>query len=140
MARRKPEVVELSHGLYDRFDAAADALPRVEEFTLRVPAVAGQEFGYILRIRHARGMTLQFEIDHPRVPDAAGVVMAPFRGELFIDSSDHRFFLGDALWEPLADMVGPWTLTTTLGGKQVARRTFEVQRPDLPAWDEVEMQ
>ena len=140
MAKRRPQVTEVSHGLYERFDAEGDALPKVEEFTTRVPAEVGREFGFILRIQHARGLTLSFEIDHPRIPDGKGGVMPPFRGEQFIDTSDFHFFLGDALWAPLDHMVGPWALSVHLAGERIAARTFDVQRPTLPAWDEVPMQ
>lgn len=130
MARKRPDVKELSYGLYERFDADARELPKLDRFTTVVPLRAGQEFGYVLKILHGRGLRIDFEIDHPRVPGADGAVMEPFRGEEFVRTSDFDFFLGDALWEPegepLAAMVGEWTLTTRLDGKRVARRTFEV--------------
>lgn len=147
MARKRPAVDVVSYGLYDRFDPAGKALPRVVEFTTAVPAVAGQEFGYVLKIKQGRGMRLGWEIDHPRVPGKDGSVMDPFRGQAFVRTSDFDFFLGDALWEPLANMLGEWTLTTTLDEKVVAKRTFEVlPAPGPPdpgdglAWDELPMQ
>jgi hypothetical protein len=61
-----------------------------------------------------------------------GAVMPPFRGEAFVRSSDFDFFLGDALWEPLAWMVGEWTLSVSMEGQVVNRRTFEVLPPAPP--------
>ncbi|MEL7088131.1 MAG: DUF3859 domain-containing protein, partial [Planctomycetota bacterium] len=110
---------EVSYGLYERFEKAGKELPKLRSFTTAVPPVVGQEFGYILKIKHGRGMRIEFEIDHPRIPDPDGLVMAPFRGEEFVRNSDFDFFLGDALWEPLEHMLGEWTLTTRLGGKVV---------------------
>lgn len=126
MARPRPEVKEVSYGLYERFDAEARDLPKLDRFATAVPLRAGQEFGYILKIVHGRGLKIDFEIDHPRVPGDDGKAMEPFRGEQFVRTSEFSFFLGDALWEPLGAMCGEWTLTTWLDGKRVARRTFEV--------------
>ncbi len=126
MARKRPKVSVVSYGLYERFDATARELPKLDRFSTAVPLRLGQEFGYVLNIKHGRGLKIDFEIAHPRVPDRAGVVMTPFRGDQFVRTSDFDFFLGDALWEPLDAMVGEWTLTTRLDGREVARRTFEV--------------
>lgn len=150
MAKKRPSVQEVSYGLYEPFESEAKALPVLSgggAFTTRVPAVVGQEFGYILKVKHGRGMTLAFEIDHPGIPDADGVVRPPFRGEVFVKSSDFDFFLGDGLWEPIEHMLGPWTLTTRLADQVVARRTFDVIAephlegpPDNWDWDGLPMQ
>lgn len=139
MARKRPQVDEVSYGLYDRFDPSGKGLPRVVEFTTAVPPEVGREFGYVLKIRGGRGLTIEFEIDHPRVPDADGAVMEPFRGREFVRSSEFEFFLGDALWGPVEWMVGEWRLTTWLEGKRVHRRTFEVMPPP-PELGEVELE
>lgn len=127
MARRRPEVKEVSYGLYERFDADAKELPKLDRFATTVPLRVGQEFGYVLKIKHGRGLKIDFEIAHPRVPGPDGMARPPFTGEQYVRTSDFDFFLGDALWEPLEAMCGEWTLTTRLDGRQVAQRTFEVQ-------------
>lgn len=153
MARKRPVIQEVSYGLYEPFDAQDKQLPKLSAdgaYTTKVPPEVGQEFGYVLKIKHGRGMRIDFEIDHPRIPDADGIVMDPFRGEVFVRNSDFDFFLGDALWEPIEHMLGEWTLTTRLDDKVVAKRTFEVVRPTDPGdpenprnvlgWDDVPMQ
>lgn len=146
MARKRPVVQEVSYGLYERFEAEGKGLPKLRTFGTRVPAEISQEFGYIVKIKQARGLRIDFEIDHPDIPErgtepADGRIMAPFIGEVFVRNSDFDFFLGDALWEPLDHMLGEWTLTTRLDGKVVNRRTFEVIRPDnTPEWDDLPMQ
>ncbi|MEE9405198.1 MAG: DUF3859 domain-containing protein [Algisphaera sp.] len=141
MARKHPQVQEVSYGLYERFDPESKALPKLQSFSTTVPVEVGQEFGYVLRIRHGRGLRIEFEIAHPDVPGDDGAVMAPFCGEQFVRTSDFNFFLGDALWEPLEAMLGEWTLTTRLEDKVVAKRTFEVRRPEiLQGWDALPVQ
>ncbi|MEM8496133.1 MAG: DUF3859 domain-containing protein [Planctomycetota bacterium] len=146
MARKRPVIQEVNYGLYERFDAKGKGLPKLLAFTTAVPAVMGQEFGFIIKIKHGRGLRIDFEIDHPQVPDQDGEVMAPFRGEVFVRGSDFDFFLGDALWEPIESMLGEWTLSTKLDGKEVNRRTFEVvalqdsTSDRLSEWDDLPMQ
>ncbi|MEO0514830.1 MAG: DUF3859 domain-containing protein [Planctomycetota bacterium] len=145
MARKRPVIQEVSYGLYDRFEAEGKGLPRVREFTSAVPAVVGQEFGFVIKIKHGRGLRIDFEIDHPRILHReTGDVMEPFRGEVFVRDSDFDFFLGDALWEPIEQMIGEWTLSTKLDGKLVNRRTFEVVRPPevgaVASWDDLPVQ
>lgn len=129
MAKSKPKIKEESYGLYDGFDREGDQMPTIVSFTTDVPAKAGQEFGYILNIKHARGAVLKFEIDHPEVLGDDGQPQLPFTDELYVRTSDYDFFLGDGLWEPVEQMIGLWTLTTWLDGVQVAQRVFSVTRP-----------
>lgn len=141
-------IQEVSYGLYERFDADSKGLPKLLEFTTTVPAVVGQEFGFVIKIKQGRGLRIDFEIDHPQIPDKGhgrdGQIMEPFRDEVFVRDSNFDFFLGDALWEPIEHMLGEWTLTTKVDGKLVNRRTFEVVRPAKPgcdqSWDDLPMQ
>jgi len=137
MAKSKPKIKEGSYGLYDGFDREGDQLPKIVSFTTDVPARIGQEFGYILNIKHARGSVIKFEIDHPGVLDADGEPQLPFTGELYVRSNDYDFFLGDGLWEPLEQMYGLWALTTWLNGVQIAQRVFSVAQP-VQAWDDLD--
>ena len=104
MARRKPIHRVLSRGVHERFDAGADALPKLVEATQRLEAAVGREFGFVLHLERARGLELAWEIDHPGVPDGGdpeGPPLAPFRGTEHVPTPVWDFYLGDALWEPL---------------------------------------
>lgn len=116
----------VSFGMYTPFDHHAKELPKVRQCTDTIPARLGLEFGYIVRIRGAKGRTLHFTIDHPPFRNDAGEIAPPFVGEEFISANEYHFFLGDTFWEPLADKVGDWTLTVELDGEQIARKVFHV--------------
>ena len=126
MSKKTPEIKMVSFGIYTPFKPDAEALPDVLEFTTVVPAKVGVEFGYILRIRKARGEQLQFRIDHPPFRDESGQVAPPFEGSQYVRSNDYHFFLGDTLWEPVEDKVGTWTLRTWMGGELIGEKAFEV--------------
>ena len=135
MAKRKPVHRVLSQGIHDRFEKGGAGLPRLLEPTLRVEAAVGREFGFVLHLERAKGMRVLWEIDHPGVPDAAdprgvgGPALPPFRGSEFVPTPVWDFYLGDALWEPLERMVGPWRLSVTLDGKLLHRAEFLVFPP-----------
>ena len=129
MAKRKPVHRVLSQGIHERFEADADRLPKLLEPTLRVEAAVGREFGFVLHLERAKGMRLAWEIDHPGVPDSSdphGPPLAPFRGTEFVPTPVWDFYLGDAFWEPLDRMVGPWRLSVSLEGKLLHRAEFLV--------------
>lgn len=126
MAKKKPEVRMVSYGLYTPFDKHSKQLPKVLDFTTEIPARLGVEFGYILEIRKARGESLRYRIEHPSFRDDNGEVVPPFEGESYVRTSDYEFFLGDTIWQPVADKVGPWTLTCWVAGEQVARKRFQI--------------
>jgi hypothetical protein len=130
MASKNPEITMRSYGVYTPFDRESDELPHILEFTETVPASVGVEFGYILEIRKARGSLITFRIEHPPFPDSSGQVAPPFEGEQYVRAPEWRFFLGDTVWEPAENKVGPWTLTTWLDGEQVAQRTFDLVPPE----------
>ena len=77
-------------------------------------------FGYIVNIKKAKGKKLYYCIDHPWVLDEKGMVMPPFEGEVYIKTNDWDFFLGDTIWEPVYEKVGPWRLTLELEGTIIA--------------------
>ncbi|MHC4552996.1 MAG: DUF3859 domain-containing protein, partial [Planctomycetota bacterium] len=106
-----------SFGLYEAFDRDSDDLPRFLKRTVKVPARVDVEFGYILHITGGKGKTLDFVIDHPPFIDAkTGELSPPFTGQVFIDSNNYRFFLGDTVWLPVEDKTGPWRLITECDG------------------------
>lgn len=132
MARRKPIHRVLSQGIHERFDAGDAALPRLVESTQRVEAAVGREFGFVVHIERARGLKLAWEIDHPGVPDSrnpAGPALDPFRGVEHVPTPTWDFYLGDALWAPLARMVGPWRMSVELEGRPLHRVEFVVNPP-----------
>ncbi len=126
MAKRKVDVRLRSCGIYTDWDSNAKTLPRFVEATHRVPAEVGVEFGFVVDIRGGKNQELTYCIDHPGILDADGNRRPPFDGTVFIKQNEWKFFLGDTVWEPVADKLGSWRLTLELGGKIVADETFEL--------------
>ncbi len=100
------------------------ALPKLVRFTDEIPCELGVEFGYILRIRNARGLKLTFQIDHPPFSNE------PFTGMEHIPLNDWKFFLGDTTWEPIEDKAGEWRIRTWIDGDLVSDRTLTLVRPN----------
>lgn len=113
-----------SYGLYDGWDRESKELPNLVKITTEIETELDVEFGYILRIQHARNSKITFCIDHPPFKDADGETAAPFEGELYVKTNDFRFFLGDTIWEPVEDKKGTWRLITWLDGVKVADKTL----------------
>jgi hypothetical protein len=126
MAKRKPEVRIRSYGIYSKWDSASKDLPDLVEVTTDIPARVDIEFGFIVKITGGKNCELSFCIDHPGILDANGKRRAPFDGTVFIKNNEWNFFLGDTIWEPISDKLGPWHLTLELGGKIVAEKTFDI--------------
>lgn len=124
MAKQKPEFIIKSYGLYTTWDRTSKTLPKIIKHTLEIPAEIGVEFGFILSVKRAKGELLAYCIDHPDFKDEKGEVMPAFEGSYFVNSNDFQFFLGDTVWEPVADKRGEWVLTVSHKGKEVARKVF----------------
>jgi hypothetical protein len=124
MAKRRLIVEMESFGLFEPFDRKK--LPKLVRFTEEIPVDLAHEFGYLLRIRGAKGKKLKFRIDHPEFRDDQGRKAPPFTGEEIINKNDYRFFLGDTFWEPLENKAGFWELTTWIDGNEVARKGFNM--------------
>ena len=120
-----------SFGIYEAWDGDQKHVPKIKEFTLEIPARIGIEFGYILNIKHARGIELRFEIDHPPWINDDGQQEAPFTGTFYVRHNEYDFFLGDTIWEPWEQKLGPWTLRTWHEDKLLAEKTFMLIDPDL---------
>jgi len=116
----------VSWGLYDGWDPNSRKLPTIREFTTDVPAYVGVEFGFIVKIHKARGHTIYWSIEHPPFLGADGKPAPTFEDKLFIRDNGYEFFLGDTLWEPIADKCGPWRLTIRHKDAIVADKTFKV--------------
>lgn len=124
MARKKPEVILHSHGLYDGWDRGGKDLPNLVRITTEIEAALEVEFGYVLRIRNARNSKITFRIEHPPFKGDDGEIAPPFDGELYVKTNDFRFFLGDTVWKPVVDKRGAWRLITWLDGAMVADKTL----------------
>ena len=126
MAKKKIEVELYTYGLYTEWDRDSKKLPKIKKITTQIPADIGIEFGYILKIKKAKGKKITFCIDHPPFTDNEGNIRPPFTGEYYINSNDYEFFLGDTVWEPLYDKLGEWTLTTWIDGVEIAKKTLHL--------------
>lgn len=135
MAKRSPVVEMTSYGIYKEWDSHSKHLPKIQEFTTKVPADEEVEFGYIINIKKAKGEVIEFCIDHPGVLGKKGQVLEPFTGDLHVGSNDWDFYLGDTiqLLDPINGMesnIGKWRMTITLGGNVIADKTFDVYARD----------
>ncbi len=126
MAKKKLDIELHSYGQYTAWDRTSRELPRILEITQVVQAEIGTEFGYLLKIRKGKGKKLEFRIIHPPFKDEQGTIARDFTGEYYINSNDYSFFLGDCIWEPLEDKLGPWCLITSLDGQVIADKTLQL--------------
>lgn len=129
MAKKKPEVKLKSWGIYTPWESESKELPRLIKVTRDIPCELDVEFGYIVNIKKAKNLKLQYCIDHPGIPDEDGVPMEPFAGEVFIKQNDWDFFIGDTIWKPVENKQGPWRITLAIEGNLVADETFNLVLP-----------
>lgn len=129
MAKQKPVVRVRTYGIYSQWDSQSKSLPDFLESTLRVPAKVDVEFGLVVNLVGAKNMRMRYCIDHPGIRSKNGSIRAPFEGIVHVKSNDWDFFLGDTVWEPIEDKVGPWRMFLELDGKIVADQTFDVFAP-----------
>jgi hypothetical protein len=101
-------------------------LPDVQEFTTRIPAEVDIEFGFVVNIKGAKNLQLEYCIDHPGILDSDGNRRDPFDGAVYVKSNDWNFYLGDTIWEPIEDKLGIWRMTLELDGMIIAEKSFEV--------------
>ena len=124
MAKRKAEVRIRTYGIYTKWDSDSKDLPKVAEITTSVRAVVDVEFGFVVNIRGAKNRRLNYCIDHPGILDADGTRRPPFDGIVYVRTNDWDFYLGDTVWEPIADKLGDWHMFVELDGQVVAEKTF----------------
>ncbi|WCE31013.1 DUF3859 domain-containing protein [Vibrio sp. SCSIO 43137] len=130
MAKRTPVVEMSSYGIYSGWDSKSKHLPKISEFTVRVPAELDVEFGFIINIKKAKGEKIRYCIYHPGITTDKGETLAPFDGEEHINSNDWSFYLGDTIWQPIENKIGPWRMTIELNGAIVADKTFQLYARD----------
>jgi len=126
MAKRKPVFKMISYGEYEKWDRESPDIPHILNFSTKIEAEIGTEFGYVLHITGGKGETVTFKIEHPPFKNEKGELSPPFEGEQFIRTNDFQFYLGDCIWEPLDDKLGNWELFTCYNGKVVAHKVFEL--------------
>lgn len=124
MAKKKFDVEIYSYGEYAHWNRESKSIPKLLDITNEIIAEEGTEFGYVLRIKKAKGKRIDFRIDHPSFKDEDGKVMPPFTGQVFINSNNYEFFLGDCIWAPIEDKMGKWTMTTKIDDEIVATKTL----------------
>ncbi|PMH46116.1 hypothetical protein BCU68_08565 [Vibrio sp. 10N.286.49.B3] len=130
MAKRSPIIDMTSYGIYTTWDSKSKELPKIQEFTLQVPAEIDIEFGFIINIKKAKGEKVKYCIYHPDITNPDGEVLEPFDGEEHVNSNDWTFYLGDTIWAPEDNKIGKWRMTIELQGRVVAEKTFTVYGKD----------
>ncbi|NND96863.1 MAG: DUF3859 domain-containing protein [Pirellulaceae bacterium] len=126
MAKRKPEIKMRSYGVYTQWNSDTKELPDLKDVATQVRAEIDIEFGFIVNIKNAKNQELTYCIDHPGILGADGRRREPFDGTVFVKTNDWDFYLGDTIWEPIDDKLGPWRMWLELDGKIVAEKTFEL--------------
>ncbi len=122
MTKRKVTWELYSYGEYSSWERSSKRLPKLLKITDKVKIQPGIEFGYVIKIKGAKGKKIEYCIDHPPFKNDKGLIEPSFKGEYFINSNDYDFFLGDTVWEPYDDKQGKWTLTAKLEGKVLAEK------------------
>jgi hypothetical protein len=124
MAKKKIEVELYSYGEYSQWDRESSSIPKLINITNEIESELGTEFGYVLRIKKAKGKRIDFRIDHPAFKGEDGKVMDSFTGQVIINSNNYEFFLGDCIWAPLDDKLGVWTMTSKIDGEIIAVKSL----------------
>lgn len=125
--KRKSLIVKMeSYGLYAKWSNRCKELPTFLKFTDTLPLRIESEFGFILHIKGAKGLSVEYVVEHPRIIDEKGAVMPTFTGSIPIRDNDSRVYVGDTLWEPLSDKKGQWRVIAKLQGVTYGDKCFTV--------------
>lgn len=135
MAKRTPIVEMTSYGIFQGWDSKSKNLPKIQQFTTKIPADEDVEFGFVVNIKKAKGEVIAFCIEHPGVLGKKGQILEPFTGDMHVGSNDWDFYLGDTiqLLDPIngyESNLGKWRMTISIGGRIVADKTFELYARD----------
>ena len=126
MAKKKFEFELYSYGEYAEWNRESKSIPKLLAITDVIKAETGTEFGYVLRIKKAKGKRIDFRIEHPPFKDEHGKVMPPFTGQIYINRNNYEFFLGDAIWDPPHDKMGTWTLITKIDDVVLVQKSLRI--------------
>jgi hypothetical protein len=126
VAKHKPTFDIDSYGIYKGWQDGGKSLPTLKQCTLIIPAEIDIEFGLIMSAKKAKGLIIDWCIEHPNITDKKGKTMAPFEGQEHIRNNDWKFYLGDTIWAPEYDKVGQWRMFISHDSELVAEKTFEV--------------
>lgn len=126
MAKKRTEIELYSFGIYETWDRESKEIPKLKKITTDIPVEPGIEFGYVLKIKKAKGQKITFIMHHPPFLNDRGEIAPSFEGEVHINSNDWSFFLGDTVWAPYESKAGEWELITLLEGKVIASKKFNL--------------
>lgn len=116
----------ISYGRYTKWDKSDKKLPKLIQVTDTIPAVKDEEFGFILDFKKGKGRTIHYRIAHPPIKDDKGNLMPDFKGDYFIRTNNHQFFIGDSIWEPVNEKVGTWQITVWMDNEIIGDKKFTV--------------
>lgn len=77
MGKRKPIFKMYSYGKYSKWGDNSKEIPKILNFTTKIEAEIGIEFGYVLHIKNGKGEKLTFKINHPPFNDNEGNLRPP---------------------------------------------------------------
>lgn len=136
MAKSKPQFHIENYGIYQKWTNKGKGLPKLQRVTTVIPATIDIEFGLTLHAKKAKGLTLNWCIEHPDICDKNGQLMQPFCGDVYVRNNDWKFYLGDTIWAPEYDKVGPWRMYIEHDNKIIVEQTLEVTLEDLEQQNE----
>jgi hypothetical protein len=113
-------------------------LPELLKITDKIESIIDNEFGYIVEIRGAKNLILQYKIEHPPFKNEKGEIEPAFTGEYFIDSNNFKFYIGDCIWSPIEDKVGLWIMELFINKQLISKKTFEVTNNHLDDYEEID--
>lgn len=131
MAKAKPTYTVESYGIYELWEGNNKSLPTIAKVTTLIPAIVDIEFGLTVRAKKAKGKSVKWFIEHPNISDKNGRPMNAFEGEEYVRNNDWVFYLGDTIWAPIEDKLGPWHMYLSVDGHLIAEKLFEVTAEDI---------
>jgi len=136
MAKTKPIFTIESYGIYEMWGGNSRTLPKISKVTTLVPAQIDIEFGLTISVKKAKGICLNWCIEHPNITDKLGHPMPAFEGQEYVRNNDWTFYLGDTIWAPIEDKVGDWHMYLLYNEQVIAEKTFEVTLDDIELQNE----
>lgn len=129
MPKKHIKATIINYGEYKKWDRSSKALPSLIKICESVKGSINTEFGMIVEINGAKGIAIDYKVDHPPFLNEKGLIDPPYTGNYFINSNKYTFYLGDCIWEPIEDKTGNWTFTVFYNNKPIAQKTIVVTTP-----------